>query len=187
MSGKTPDLHKSLLKSTTLETLVSSLLYQCPFEIGLCITKEGGMAVSAVLRLVHLLAPCPSELWHPLPYTGGASGSERRLCPSSKVQKLSAWPETIRPLQRRSAALQILLGGDFFVRELWGCLMVLISEAFFTGFGTREFSFAFDFGTGVVLFKGAGGFGGLSALRFEFCRSGISRRASTRTFASPRS
>ena len=128
MSGETPDLHKSLLKSTTLETLVSSLLYQCLFEIGLCITKEGGMAVSAVLRLVHLLAPYPSELWHPLPYTGGASGSERRLCHSSKVQKLSAWPETFRPLQRRPAALQILLGGDFFVRELWGCLMVSRAE-----------------------------------------------------------
>ncbi len=69
MSGETPDLHKSLLKSTTLETLVSSLLYQCLFEIGLCIIKEGGMAVSAVLRLVHLLAPYPSEPWYPLPYT----------------------------------------------------------------------------------------------------------------------
>ena len=71
VSGETPDLHKSLLKSTTLETLVSSLLYQCLFEIGLCITKEGGMAVSAVLRLLHLLAPYPSEPWYPPPHTGG--------------------------------------------------------------------------------------------------------------------
>ena len=28
------------------------------------------MAVSAVLRLVHLLAPYPSEPWYPPPYTG---------------------------------------------------------------------------------------------------------------------
>jgi hypothetical protein len=30
-----------------------------------------GMAVPAVLRLVHLLAPYPSEPWYPPPYTGG--------------------------------------------------------------------------------------------------------------------
>ncbi len=50
---------------------VDPKLYQCLFEIGLCITKEGGMAVSAVLRLVHLLAPYPSEPWYPPPHTGG--------------------------------------------------------------------------------------------------------------------
>ena len=33
--------------------------------------EKGGMAVSAVLRLVHLLAPYPSEPWYPPPYTGG--------------------------------------------------------------------------------------------------------------------
>ena len=38
--------------------------------------KKGGMAVPAVLRLVHLLAPYRSEPWYPPPYTGGASGSE---------------------------------------------------------------------------------------------------------------
>ena len=34
-------------------------LYHCQFEIGFCSAKEGGMAVSAVLRLVYLFAPCP--------------------------------------------------------------------------------------------------------------------------------
>ena len=29
------------------------------------------MAVSAVWRLVHFLAPCPSEPFYPPPYTGG--------------------------------------------------------------------------------------------------------------------
>jgi len=31
-------------------------LYQCLFEIGLCIAQEGGMAVPAVWRLINLLA-----------------------------------------------------------------------------------------------------------------------------------
>jgi len=31
-------------------------LYQCLFEIGLCIPEEGGMAVPAVWRLIILLA-----------------------------------------------------------------------------------------------------------------------------------
>jgi hypothetical protein len=30
--------------------------YECPFEMGLCIAKEVSMAVSAVRRLIHLLA-----------------------------------------------------------------------------------------------------------------------------------
>ena len=34
-------------------------------------STEGGMAVSAVLRLLHLLAPYPSEPWYPPPHTGG--------------------------------------------------------------------------------------------------------------------
>ena len=33
-------------------------LYPCQWEIGFCSAKEGG-AVSAVLRLVYLFAPCP--------------------------------------------------------------------------------------------------------------------------------
>jgi SSS family solute:Na+ symporter len=56
---------------STAQSIANTIFYQCHFEIGLCITKEGGMAVSAVLRLVHLLAPYPSEPWYPPPYTGG--------------------------------------------------------------------------------------------------------------------
>jgi hypothetical protein len=46
-------------------------LYHCHFEIRLCSAKEGGTAVSAVLRLGHLLAPSPSEPRSTTTHTGG--------------------------------------------------------------------------------------------------------------------
>jgi hypothetical protein len=40
------------------------------FEIGLLTTKEGSMAVPAVLRLAQWHEPHPSEPWYPPAYTG---------------------------------------------------------------------------------------------------------------------
>ena len=47
--------------------------------------KEGGMAVSAVWRLVYPLAACPSE-------SRSRTAAHRRdaLCPSAEIQKLKA-------------------------------------------------------------------------------------------------
>ena len=48
------------------------------------------MAVSAVLRLVHLLAPYPSEPWYPPPYTGETP------VPLSKSPKgIGIWDEVL--------------------------------------------------------------------------------------------
>ena len=60
-------------------------LYHCPFEIGLC-SGKGGMAVSAVWRLVCFLAPCPSE-----PKEQTAAHRRDALCPSTKIQKQAAF------------------------------------------------------------------------------------------------
>ena len=75
----------------------SSHLYHCPFEIGLCSAKEGGMAVSAVWRLVYLLAPWPAEPrstpTHTSNYLRLVEPTDQRdaLCPSPKIQKQAAF------------------------------------------------------------------------------------------------
>ncbi|NBS52275.1 MAG: hypothetical protein EBS96_06595 [Spartobacteria bacterium] len=48
--------------------------------------EKGGMAVSAVWRLVCVLAPCPSE-----PKELTAAHRRDALCPSTKIQKQAAF------------------------------------------------------------------------------------------------
>jgi len=48
--------------------------------------EKGGMAVSAVWRLVYFLAPCPSE-----PKEQTAAHRRDALCPSTKIQKQEAF------------------------------------------------------------------------------------------------
>ncbi len=61
--GENEVLQQAENKSRFLDRMTGGQdLYQSLFEIGLFTTKEGGMAVSAVWRLVHFLAPYPSEL-----------------------------------------------------------------------------------------------------------------------------
>ena len=48
--------------------------------------EKGGMAVSAVWRLVYFLAPCPSE-----PKEQTAAHRRDALCPSPKIQKQAAF------------------------------------------------------------------------------------------------
>jgi hypothetical protein len=48
--------------------------------------EKGGMAVSAVWRLVYFLAPCPSE-----PKEQTAAHRRDALCPSTKIQKQAAF------------------------------------------------------------------------------------------------
>ena len=54
----------------SLETMKTHS-YHCLFEIRLCTAKEGGMAVSAVLRLAYLLSPFPLEPRRRPKNTGG--------------------------------------------------------------------------------------------------------------------
>ena len=54
--------------------------------------EKGGMAVSAVWRLVYFLAPCPSE-----PKEQTAAHRRDALCPSPKIQKQAAFGITTFP------------------------------------------------------------------------------------------
>jgi hypothetical protein len=59
----------------------------CPFEIGLCSAKEGGMAVPAVRRLVYYLL-----VGFPFGAMGHAKANRRdALCSSPQVQKQAAF------------------------------------------------------------------------------------------------
>ena len=56
----------------------------------LCSGKEGGMAVSAVWRLVYFLAHAQRNQGT-RENTGGASSAGDALCPSPKIQKQAAF------------------------------------------------------------------------------------------------
>ena len=59
--------------------LLNSGLYHCLLKFRLCTAKEGGMAVSAVWKLAHLLDPAPPLEPRSTPkHTGGDPGSESR-------------------------------------------------------------------------------------------------------------
>jgi hypothetical protein len=54
------------------------------FEMRFCSAKERGMAVPAVLRLVHLLAPCPFEPRSTPTHTGGPPARREACVPFQK-------------------------------------------------------------------------------------------------------
>ena len=75
-----------------------------PLKLDFVAQKKGGMAVSAVWRLVYFLAPCPPE-----PKEQTAAHRRDALCPSTKIQKQAAFgikcnPARATEAQRRKTA-----------------------------------------------------------------------------------
>ncbi len=68
-----------------------------PLKLDFAAQKKGGMAVSAVWRLVYLLAPCPARTKEHANahrhYLRLVEPTDRRdaLCPSPKIQKQAAF------------------------------------------------------------------------------------------------